>query len=96
MIAATGYKVNTAALPFLDNGLKGRLRLDHGAPVLSGRFESSIPRLHFTGLASANQFGPSMRFVVGADYTARRIAGSIRPGSASPITARRSECLITK
>ena len=96
VIAATGYKVNIAALPFLDNGFKRRIRLDGAAPVLSGNFESSIPRLHFTGLASANQFGPSMRFVVGADYTARRIASSIRPGSASPIAARRSECLSTK
>jgi FAD-dependent urate hydroxylase len=96
VIAATGYKVNIPALPFLDNSLRQRLRLEGTAPVLSASFESSIPGLHFTGLASANRFGPSMRFVVGADYTARRIAGSIRPGRASLIPARRSECLSTK
>jgi FAD-dependent urate hydroxylase len=96
VIAATGYKVNIAAMPFLDNSLKQRLRLERTSPVLSTNFESSVPRLHFTGLAAANQFGPSMRFVVGADYTARRLAASIKPGRASLIAPRSSECLSTK
>jgi thioredoxin reductase len=86
VIAATGYRTDLGKLPFLDSGLKQKL--DSGSkqkprgqgivPVLSPSFESSIPGLYFAGLASANQFGPSMRFVVGADYTARRIAGAMR------------------
>ncbi len=74
VVAATGYKVDMSALPFLNASLLERLQRYDATPVLSSDFESSIPGLHFTGLAAANQFGPSMRFVVGAEYTARRIA----------------------
>jgi cation diffusion facilitator CzcD-associated flavoprotein CzcO len=85
VIAATGYKADLGRLPFLDAALKQKLQ-GHGiVPVLSPGFESSIPGLYFAGLASANQFGPSMRFVIGADYTARKIAGAMkgRAGSAA-------------
>ena len=78
VIAATGYKVDLDKLPFLDAGLKQKLRRHGPVPVLSSSFESSVPGLYFTGMASANQFGPSMRFVIGADYTARRIARAMR------------------
>jgi FAD-dependent urate hydroxylase len=87
VIAATGYKVDIGALPFLDMSLKQRLKRDGTAPVLSPDFESSVPGLYFTGLASANQFGPSMRFVVGADYTARRIASAMKGRASSAVTA---------
>ncbi len=93
VIAATGYRVDIAALPFLDAGLKQKLQREGTVPVLSPNFESSVPGLYFTGLASANQFGPSMRFVVGADYTARRIASAMRARASSVVAARRSECL---
>lgn len=76
VIAATGYKVDISSLPFLDAGLLQRVRSYDAAPVLSANFESSVPGLHFAGLAAANQFGPSMRFVAGGDYTARRIANA--------------------
>ena len=78
VVAATGYKVDMSALPFLNGSLLERLQRYDAAPVLSSDFESSIPGLHFTGLAAANQFGPSMRFVAGAKYTARRIASACR------------------
>jgi hypothetical protein len=32
-----------------------------------------VPDLFFVGPASANSFGPIMRFACGADWTARRI-----------------------
>ena len=76
VVAATGYKVDMSALPFLNGSLLERLQRYDAAPVLSSDFESSIPGLHFTGLAAANQFGPSMRFVAGAAYTARIIASA--------------------
>jgi hypothetical protein len=85
VIAGTGYKVDIRALPFLDDSLKQKLQREDTVPVLSANFESSVPGLYFTGLASANQFGPSMRFVVGADYTARRIANAMRTPSASAV-----------
>ncbi|MGA8216324.1 MAG: NAD(P)-binding domain-containing protein [Candidatus Sulfotelmatobacter sp.] len=93
VIAATGYKVDVGALPFLDAGLKRKLRCEGTVPVLSRNFESSVPGLYFTGLASANQFGPSMRFVIGADYTARRIASAIRARASSAFPARRNQWL---
>lgn len=58
---------------------------------VTANFESSVQGPYATGLASANQFGPSMRFVIGADHTARRMAGAmgVRAGSAAGI--RRSQ-----
>jgi len=78
LIAATGYKVDVRSLSFLDNTLLGRINVYGTAPVLSSRFESSIPGLFFTGLVAAQQFGPSLRFVAGADYAARRISHACR------------------
>jgi thioredoxin reductase len=83
VIAATGYRVDIGALAFLDSGLKEKLRRAGAVPVLSRNFESSVPGLYFAGLASANQFGPSMRFVFGADYAARRLAGAVRARAGS-------------
>jgi FAD-dependent urate hydroxylase len=77
VIAATGYQVDVGAIPFLDADLRRRLRCVGTAPHLSRTFESSSPGLYFVGLAAAVRFGPSMRFVVGADYAARRVAGSL-------------------
>jgi FAD-dependent urate hydroxylase len=81
-IAATGYKVDVRKLTFLDGNLLLHLQREGSAPKLSSNFESSIPGLYFTGLASATQFGPPMRFVCGAEYTARHIVQSLRPAGA--------------
>lgn len=93
VISATGYKVDIGAIPFLDAGLRQRVRREDTAPALSSYFESSVAGLYFTGLASATQFGPSMRFVVGADYTARRIASAVRVRRIAAPAARRSQCV---
>jgi pyridine nucleotide-disulfide oxidoreductase len=74
VIAATGYRFNIHSLPFLSQSLKFQLRHEQYSPLLSSNFESSVPGLYFTGLGSANSFGPAMRFLAGADYTARRIS----------------------
>ena len=74
IIAATGYKVDLRRLPFLSKELCLQLRSVEHTPILSSEFQSSVPGLYFVGLASANTFGPAMRFVVGARYTARRLA----------------------
>jgi hypothetical protein len=73
VIAATGYRVRPASFPFLSAGLRQAIRWQHGSPLLSRYFESSVPGLHFTGLASAYSFGPVMRFVAGAHVTAARL-----------------------
>jgi cation diffusion facilitator CzcD-associated flavoprotein CzcO len=80
VIAATGYRFDLQRLPFLSQSLKSRVRAEQQQPVLSPHFESSVPGLYFTGLASASCFGPAMRFLHGADYTARRVSHHIVAG----------------
>jgi cation diffusion facilitator CzcD-associated flavoprotein CzcO len=73
VVAATGYKVDLARLPFLGPELQKDIRSVGGAPVLSSCFESSVPGLYFIGLSAANSMGPVMRFVYGSRYAARRV-----------------------
>jgi len=73
VIAATGYKVDLRRLGFLGKEFQAELRTAEHTPILSPNFESSVPDLYFVGLAAANTFGPVMRFLLGARYTARRI-----------------------
>jgi len=73
VLAATGYHVSSMSFPFLSPELRQVVRWDDGSPVLSRFFESSVPGLHFIGLASAYQFGPVMRFVAGVHVTAPRL-----------------------
>jgi len=80
VIAATGYRFALRSLPFLSENLLSQLRSLQQTPVLSPNFESSVPGLYFTGLASANQFGPAMRFLHGAEYAARRVSRYIADG----------------
>ncbi|WP_298356850.1 NAD(P)-binding domain-containing protein [Rhodoblastus sp.] len=84
VIAATGYRFDVENLPFLDQGLKSRIRREERLPALSPYFESSVPGLYFVGVASAYAFGPAMRFVAGTDYTARRISSHIANNRHSP------------
>jgi thioredoxin reductase len=74
VIAATGYRVRLDALPFLEAPLRSRLRTVADAPALTTSFESSVPGLHFVGMAAANSFGPVMRFVCGTGFAARRVS----------------------
>jgi hypothetical protein len=74
VIAGTGYKVDLRRLRFLSKELRQLLKSDHSTPILSAQFQSSVPGLYFAGLATANTFGPVMRFLVGARYTARVLA----------------------
>jgi thioredoxin reductase len=74
VIAATGYRPDVERLEFLGDDLRARVHTHHGMPVLSGTFESSAPGLYFVGPASVNSFGPLVRFMVGAEYAAPRLA----------------------
>ena len=74
VIAATGYHTDLRAIPFLGASVLSRVRLIGRAPELSANFETSHPGLYFVGQAAAATFGPVMRFVYGADFTARRLA----------------------
>jgi cation diffusion facilitator CzcD-associated flavoprotein CzcO/predicted ATP-grasp superfamily ATP-dependent carboligase len=74
VLAGTGYRVDLSRLSFLDPALRGRIATAAGTPVLDRSFQSSVPGLHIVGYAAAGSFGPVMRFVYGADFTARQLA----------------------
>lgn len=77
VIAATGYAARVDRLRFLAPDLRAAIKTHDGYPVLSSNFESSEPGLYFVGLAAAGTFGPLMRFVYGAGYTARRLVAHL-------------------
>jgi thioredoxin reductase len=79
VVAATGYKVDVGRLAFLAEDTRRKVRTVGGAPLLSASYESSVPGLHFVGLASARCFGPIMRFVVGAIHPAQSLCRAL-PG----------------
>jgi len=94
IIAATGYRFAASSVPFFSQALLRDLRCVEHVPLLSPNFESSIPGLYFTGLASAYNFGSVMRFLCGSHYTAERICRDVRArqgSSRSPSMALSSE-----
>ncbi|MET8412667.1 FAD-dependent oxidoreductase [Streptomyces sp. NPDC005195] len=86
VLAATGYRLDLDAVPFLTSTLRTDVACVPGskAPDLDGAFESSVPGLYFTGSLAAPMFGPMMRFVAGTEYAATRIARRIAAASALP------------
>ena len=97
VIAATGYRVSIDRLKFLSEEIRVQIRTKEGSPVLSRRFESTVPGLYFAGLASANSFGPVMRFAFGAGFAAQRISDAVvRSISVSPAKARASQLAVSE
>jgi len=97
VIAATGYKVRLDRLKFLSEDIRARIRTNEGSPILSRRFESTVPALYFAGFASANSFGPVMRFAFGAGFTARRISDAVVNSIAvSPAKLRASQLVASE
>lgn len=79
VIAATGFRVHRDRLGMLSAELRGTLAaLPDGSPAIGRGFESSHPGLFFAGLTTASGFGPSMRFVQGATYTAAALVQGVR------------------
>ena len=74
VIAATGYRVDVRKIGFLDPALREGIATTSGLPILNRNFETSVPGLYIVGPAAASSFGPMFRFVLGARYTARRLA----------------------
>lgn|GEM_PF-3673530 len=84
MIASTGYRFDLQNLPFFGQSLTSQIRKEKQLPQLSSNFESAVPGLYFTGIASANSFGSAMRFLAGTGYTARRIASHVATNHRPP------------
>ncbi|URM90310.1 FAD-dependent oxidoreductase [Streptomyces sp. MRC013] len=95
VIAATGFAPRLDRVEVLPEDVRGALRTvgTGGAPEVSGHFESSCPGLFLAGLLTAPAYGPAMRFVYGAAYTAERLVrgverrlGAVRRSAAVPGT----------
>ncbi|MET7692134.1 FAD-dependent oxidoreductase [Streptomyces sp. NPDC005483] len=74
VIAATGYRVDLAAMDFLGHELRTTLAVSRGTPRLGAGYVSSVPGLYFTGLPAAASYGPVMRFVCGTEFASPRLA----------------------
>jgi hypothetical protein len=77
VVAATGYHPNMRRIPFLSKGLCEQITLRDGSPILSDGLETPVAGLFVTGPAAMNSFGPLMRFMVAAEFTAPHIAGRL-------------------
>jgi len=77
ILLATGYTVDISKLTMIHPSLRAEIKTDKAIPILSHRFESSVPGLYFVGLTSLRTFGPLYRFVAGCGAAARRVASSV-------------------
>ena len=79
VIAATGFTATRERLGLLSEELRGDLvAVADGAPEVGRDFESSYPGLFMAGLVTASGYGPAMRFVHGATYTAGALVRGVR------------------
>ncbi|MFJ9706820.1 NAD(P)/FAD-dependent oxidoreductase [Streptomyces sp. NPDC101234] len=79
VIAATGFKATRERLGLLAGEVRSTLVTGaDGAPEVGRDFESSYPGLFLAGLITAAGFGPAMRFVHGATFTAGTLVHGVR------------------
>ena len=77
VISATGYKIDMRRLDFLSPKIRSQIKTVENTPILSSSMESSVPGLYFVGAASANSFGPVMRFAFGAGFASPHLAKAL-------------------
>jgi thioredoxin reductase len=77
VIAATGFRVDVARLPFLSDAVIARVATADGFPLVTRASESTVPGLYFAGAAAAASLGPSTRFIAGTHTTVRQIVRSL-------------------
>ncbi|MEV0318832.1 NAD(P)-binding domain-containing protein [Streptomyces sp. NPDC050658] len=79
VIAATGFRATSDRLRLLSPDVRAHLRVNGAQEPYTGtEFESSRPGLFLAGLVTASSFGPAMRFVHGASFTADRLVRGVR------------------
>ncbi|MGW2743785.1 hypothetical protein [Streptomyces sp. NPDC001450] len=79
VITATGYRAHRDRLRLLSPELRALpAATSDGAPEVGLDFESSYPGLFLAGLVTASGFGPAMRFVHGAIFTAGTLVRGVR------------------
>jgi len=77
VIAGTGFRIDLARLPFLPEGLRGRIATVNGYPAVSRVGESSVPGLYFVGAPTAVSIGPSARFIAGTHTISAKLARAV-------------------
>jgi cation diffusion facilitator CzcD-associated flavoprotein CzcO len=70
VIAASGYRADLAAVPYLA-GVLDRVSVTDGFPDLSPGFETTLPGLFVTGFSATRDFGPFYGFTKGCPSAAR-------------------------
>ncbi len=84
VIAATGYKVDIARVPFLAAGnLLKDVVTENGFPKLDEHFQTSLPGLFMTSMAAMQDFGPFWGFTVAAPASAQIIGNLFWPEAKS-------------
>jgi len=78
VLVAAGYRFDLSRLTFLDPSLSAGIDVAHGWPVLDRFFRSSARDVFFVGYPAEGRFGPISRFVLGARFTADRVAAALR------------------
>ncbi|MFD7813807.1 FAD-dependent oxidoreductase [Streptomyces sp. NPDC059785] len=79
VIAATGFRPARERLALLADEMRdGLAEAPDGSPRVGRDFESSVPGLFLAGLVTAAGFGPAMRFVHGASFTAGTLVRGVR------------------
>jgi pyruvate/2-oxoglutarate dehydrogenase complex dihydrolipoamide dehydrogenase (E3) component len=73
VMIACGYRFALDRLAFLAPEVRARIEVDRGWPVLDRYFRSTDPNIVFVGYAAENRFGALSRFVLGADFAAKRV-----------------------
>lgn len=99
VVAATGFRATRDRLGLLSGELRLSLATTpDGAPWVGRDLESSCPGLFLAGLMTASGFGPAMRFVHGAAFTAGTLVRGVRrrlrtgpPGAAIPAPGGRTQ-----
>jgi len=84
VLLATGYRFSADRLGWLAPELRARVAVERGWPVLDRWFRSTDPHLYFVGYPAEGRFGPLARFVLGADFSARRVRAALVRGGTAP------------
>ncbi|NIF41894.1 lysine N(6)-hydroxylase/L-ornithine N(5)-oxygenase family protein [Burkholderia sp. Tr-862] len=77
VIVATGFKTDMTRHTFISKEIMDSISLFSGGPELTRHFETTVRGLYVIGPASAQSFGPVMRFVYGAKHAAPHVAWHI-------------------
>jgi NADPH-dependent 2,4-dienoyl-CoA reductase/sulfur reductase-like enzyme len=80
IVLGTGVRFDLDRLVFLSDDLRREIRTEGAWPVLDREFRSTAPGVFLVGYAAEGRFGPISRFVLGADFAARRVASALTGG----------------